>query len=157
MLVGDSALATTTELSAELQAANMAGPHHHHLHVASWHAGCSASASGGGSSGPDAPPCPKDAVHLLSSSWDVADAALVREPMQMVQLGGSAPVAPPASLPPPSKHGSGPNLQRLGGSQVSLLWMRVQGCVGMLKLPALALCISSNWAARGLPVPELVS
>lgn len=117
MLVGDSALATTTELSVELQAANMAGPHHHHLHVASWHAGCSASASGGGSSGPDVLPCPKDVVHLLSSSWDVADAALVREPMQMVQLGGSAPTAPPASLPPPSKHGSGPNLQRLGGSQ----------------------------------------
>ncbi len=118
MLVGDSALATTTDLSAELQAANMAGQHHPHLHGASWHAGCSDSASGGGSSGPDALPGPKDAVHLLSSSWDVADAALAHDPMPMVQLGGSAPTAPPGSSPPPSKHGSASALHRLGGSQV---------------------------------------
>lgn len=117
MLVGDSELATTTELSAELQAANMAGQHHPHLHGTIWHAGCST--SGGGSSGPDAPPSAKDAIHLLATSWDVADAALAWEPMHPpVQLGGSAPTAPPGSSPRPSRHGSAANPQRRAGSEV---------------------------------------
>ena len=109
-LVGDSELATTTELSAELQAAHMNGAQHPHLAAITWHAGCGGSGGSGGSG--------LDALHLLSSSWDVADAALVRDPPLPAQLGGSAPTAAPDGALLPSKPGSAASLQQCGGSQV---------------------------------------
>lgn len=100
-LVGDSELASTNNASTELQAAR--------LHGGQLPAGGSWPHTSGGSPGRDAPgPGP----HLLSSSWDAADAAALRTALQHVQLGGSEPTRNAASSPPPSAHASAGDLRQ---------------------------------------------
>lgn len=99
-LVGDSELATTTEVqSSELQAVHLQP-----LQGGSWPTATHTTSVSGGSFGTDGLPVP--AAAMLCSSWDVADMVGVASGLAMLApLGGSAPthggaVAAGGSAPP---------------------------------------------------------